>query len=424
MCLRCFDSRRRLEHRTESALASSFECWRDFVLGIIEIGKGKESLIEAVAPFGEASDAIKEAGGETLKLCFQCGLCTASCPWNIVRTFIPHKMIRQAQFGLFDLEDEEWWLCTTCNSCVSRCPRGVSIIDVMRAARAIMIEYQMAPASIHSVMTSLGGLGNPWGEERERRADWAKGLEIKTFTIGTELLYFPCCTPAYDLRLRSVAQATADILQKTGTDFGILGTEENCCGESIHKAGGDNLFEHLAKSNIDAFARSGVTEIIVTSPHCYAVFKDKYPSLGGNFKVTHFSQYLAKLIDQGELKFTKELNKKVIYHDPCYLGRHNGIYDEPRKVLGGILGLELMDEVDYRENSLCCGGGGGRIFAETKKGERFSDILVEQAIEQKADILATACPYCILNFKDSLLTMDKGDELEIKDISELVQEAL
>jgi len=380
--------------------------------------------LEAVAPFKEGADIIKEVGGGTFKLCFQCGLCTATCPWNIVRTFLPHKIIRQAQFGLADLEDEEWWLCTTCAACIERCPRGVEIIDIMKAVRSIMMEAQMMPASLRTVVASLGSAGNPWGEAREKRAEWAKGLEIKTFTRDTELLYFPCCTPAYDSGVRSVARAAASVLQKTGADFGILGPKESCCGESIHKAGNNSLFESLAKSNIAVFTENEVREIIVSSPHCYTTFKDEYPKLGGNFKVTHFVQYLARLIDEGKLKFTKELNKKVVYHDPCYLGRHNGIYDEPREVLKSIPGLELMDEIDSRENSLCCSGGGGRIFMDTKKGERFSDILVEQAIEQGADVLATACPYCILNFKDSLLTLDKGDTLEIKDISEIVQEAI
>jgi Fe-S oxidoreductase len=329
-------------------------------------------------------------------------------------------MIRQAQFGLFDLEDEEWWLCTTCNTCVSRCPRGVGITDIMRAVRTIMMEYRMAPASLRSVLASLGSVGNPLREAREKRADWAKGLDVKPFMRGTDLLYFPCCIPAYDSNAKGIAQATARILQKTGANFGILGAQENCCGESARKAGNESLFEHLAKSNINAFNDSGVKEIVVSSPHCYTTFKDEYPKLGGNFTVTHFTQYLARLIDEGKLKF-KELNKKVVYHDPCYLGRHNGIYDEPRKVLKSIPGLELQDEVDSRENSLCCGGGGGRIWMETKKGERFSDVLVDQAIELGADILATACPYCILNFKDSALTLGKSDIIEIKDVSELVQ---
>jgi Fe-S oxidoreductase len=377
--------------------------------------------MQIVTPFKEAAEAIREAGGEKLQLCFQCGLCTVSCPWNIVRTFVPHKMIRQTQFGLFELENEEWWLCTTCNMCVSRCPRGVGITDIMQAARAIMIETGMAPSSLRSVMASLGGVGNPMGEVREKRADWAKDLNIKPFTKGTDLLYFPGCVPAYDSNVSGVARATVSILQKVGVNFGILGIKESCCGESARKAGNNKLFEHLAQSNIDTFNDSGVTEIAVSSPHCYTTFKNEYPKLGGNFGVTHFVQYLARLIDKGKIKFSKELNKKVVYHDPCYLGRHNGIYDEPRKVLASIPGLELMEEVDSRENSLCCGGGGGRIWMETRKGERFSDILVEQAIEQGADILATACPYCMLNFKDSLLTVNKGDVLQIKDISEIVQ---
>ncbi len=390
----------------------------------MEISEEKDSIMEVVAPFKEAADAIKDAGGETLKRCFQCGLCAASCPWNIVRTFIPNKMIRQAQFGLVDLEDEEWWLCTTCNTCVSRCPRGVSITDVMRAVRTMMVEYRIVPASLRSVMASLGSVGNPMGEPREKRIDWVKDLDIKPFTKGTGFLYFPCCIPVYDPNVGGVARATACILQKIGENFGILGVKENCCGESIRKTGNESLFEHLAKSNIDAFNDNGVTEIIVSSPHCYTTFKDEYPKLRGNFKVIHFTQYLARLIDEGKLNFTKELNKKVVYHDPCYLGRHNGIYDEPRRVLRRIPGLELTDEIDSHENSLCCGGGGGRTWMETKRGERFSDILVEQAIERGADILATACPYCILNFKDSLLTANKGDALEIKDISELVQEVI
>lgn len=377
-----------------------------------------------VIPFKEGADAIREAGGETFKLCFQCGLCTTTCPWNIVRSFIVHRMIRQVQFGLVGFEDDEWWLCTTCRACARRCPRGVEIADVMEAVRGIMVESGMATASLRSVAASLGSLGNPWGEKAEKRTDWAKDLNIRPFTKGTEFLYFSCCTPAYDSRVTNIARATASILLQTNVDFGILGLKENCCGDSIRTAGNDSLFRELSRRNIDAFNESAVEKVIVSSPHCYHTFKNEYPELGGKLQVIHFTQYLAELIREGKLKFNKELRKRVAYHDPCYLGRYNGIYDEPREVLRSIPGLELVELSDFRENSLCCGGGGGRIFMETKKGERFSDLRIVQAIELGANILATACPYCVINFKDSVLTVDKSENLEIKDVSELVQEVI
>jgi Fe-S oxidoreductase len=382
--------------------------------------------MDVVAPFKEAAEMIKEAGGDMFDLCFQCGLCTVSCPWNHVRTFMPHKMMRQSQFGLVDLKDEGCWLCTTCNLCVSRCPRGVPITEIMRAARTIFLEYQysMAAASLRTAMGSLSSEGNPWGGKRKHRANWAEDLGVNAYTEEDSFLYYPGCVPAYDPGLKSIAKATVGILQKMRTTFGILGSKENCCGESIRKTGNETLFEQLAKSNIAAFKESGVRNILVNSPHCYTTFKDEYPELGGDFRIIHLTQYLAGLVEEEKLSFTKEINKKVVYHDPCYLGRHNGIYDEPRRVLKGIPGLVVMDEMECQENTLCCGGGGGRIWVETRKEERFSDILVERAISQGADLLVTACPYCILNFKDSVLTLEKSDMIKIMDISEIVHEAM
>ena len=382
--------------------------------------------MEAVAPSKEVSDIIKEQGGDTFKLCWQCSLCATACPWNTVRSFIIPRMLRQAQFGLVDFESEEWWLCATCKACVRRCPRGVEIIDIMRALRRAIVEFGVAkvPDSLRIAVKNISGVGNPLGEPTEKRTDWAKDLGIKTYSKGTEILYFSCCIPAYDPQVKRVAQATANVLNKIGVDFGILGTKEVCCGESARKAGQESLFQSLAQSNIAAFTEAGVKRIVVTSPHCYNAFKNEYPELGGNFEVIHFSQYLAELIKEGRLKFTKELNKKVTYHDPCYLGRHNNIYDEPRQVLKSIPGLELVEMPDYRENSLCCGGGGGRIWMETKKGERFSDLRLGQALEVGASILAIACPYCMLNFVDSVLTLDKSNVIEVKDIAEVVLEAL
>jgi len=339
---------------------------------------------------------------------------------------MPHKKITESKFGLVELSEEDWWLCSTCNMCVSRCPRGVAITDVIRAVRNITLDsvIRAVPASLRNVMGGLKSTGNPWGGTREERINWVQDLAIPSVNQETEILYFSCCTPAFDPKMRSVARATVNILKKTGAKFSILGNQENCCGESVRKAGNFALFENLAGSNIKAIRESGVKEVVVTSPHCYETFRNEYPALGGDFTVIHFVQYLARLISEGQLAFRKSFPKNVIYHDPCYLGRHNGIYDEPRSILGSIPGLILADEINARENSLCCGGGGGRIWMETIKGERFSDTLVEQAIDLGADVLATACPYCILNLKDSVLTLGKEDSLKVMDISEIVDEVM
>jgi len=382
--------------------------------------------MKVLNPYKEATDVILEAGGEPLRLCYQCGMCTAVCPWNLVRSFVVRRIIHEAQLGASNFGSEDMWNCATCRSCVQRCPRGVEIIDVMRALRRAVVSLGMGPVpdALRISAKNIAGMGNPVRGEPEKRADWAKDLGVKRFAPGTEILYFPCCIPAYDPDVKTVSQSTATIFTKLGIDFGILGSEEKCCGEAIRKAGYEDIFQSLAQSNITAFNDSGVKTMVVSSPHCYHTFKNEYPELGGKFQVLHTTQFLASLIDQGKLKFSKEINKKVIYSDPCYLGRHNGIYDEPRKILQNIPGLELMEFPDSREEALCCGGGGGRIWMETMKGERFSDIRLEQALEKGADIIALACPYCFLNYRDSVLSMDKAEIIQVKDISELVAEAM
>ena len=374
----------------------------------------------------ETADLLEEAGGETFTLCYQCGVCTGSCPWNLVRKFDVRRMIHQARLGVVDFEDEDVWACVMCKLCVDRCPQGVVMPDIVRALRRTVTELGIAkvPDSLRITIKNVSAVGNPLGEPQEARADWAKDLGIKTYTKGTEILYFPCCYQVYDPSAKRVALAAVNILKKAGIDFGILRDNVVCCGESIRKAGNESVFQSLAQTNINAFAEAGVEKIVVTSPHCYHTFKNEYPELGGDFEVIHYTQYLAGLIKDGRMQFAKEVNKKVAYHDPCYLGRHNDIYDEPREVLKSIPGLQLIELPNCRENSLCCGGGGGRIWAETKKGERFSDLRLQQAIEVGAQTLAASCPYCILNFEDSALTMDKADVIEIKDILELVLEAL
>jgi len=383
--------------------------------------------VENVADYKEIVDVIKASGGDAFKRCFQCGLCDVVCPWNRVRTFSMRKIVRQATFGFTEIEGEDIWLCTTCGRCPQQCPRDVQQIESGVALRRIATEYGIFPEPVQPIRTvrgSLVGEGNPLSEERKNRANWTEGLSVKTFTEGMEILYFPGCYPSYDPRLKKVAAATANILNQAGVDFGILGEKENCCGESIRKAGDEEVFKSLARENIKTFIDNGVKKILVSSPHCYHTFKNEYPEFMVNFEVVHISQYLFELIDQGKIKLTKEYGKKVTYHDPCYLGRHNDIYDEPREILKKIPGLELDEMPESREDSLCCGGGGGRIWMETPKGERFSDLRLEQAKGVGAEVLVTACPYCITNFEESRLNLEHEKDLEIKDITEIIQESM
>jgi len=382
--------------------------------------------MEAVVPSKETTDIIIDEGGDVLKSCYQCGLCTGVCPWNQLTGFMLRKLIHKGQLGVVDFEDEEIWRCVGCNACVDRCPRGVEIPYFMRALRRVIMEVGagIVPHSLRITEKNISAVGNPLGEPPEKRMDWAKYLGVKTFTKGTEILYFPCCYQAYDLVNQRVLRAAAYVLKKANVDFGIPDNNVVCCGESIRKAGAESLFRRLAETNIKIFVEAGVKKIIVTSPHCYHTFKDEYPELGGNFEVLHFSQYAAELIKEGKLKLTKGVNKRVTYHDSCCLGRYQGIYDEHRQILRSIPGLEFIEMQDNREYALCCGGCAGRLWMETKKGERLSELRIEQALETGANTLAISCPYCMANFNDGVLSMNKEDVIEIKDIAELVSEAL
>ena len=383
--------------------------------------------METLAPFKEVIDEVKEKGGDAVKYCYQCGKCDTVCPWNNVRKFSMRKLIREATFGLSEIEKEEIWRCTTCGKCPQRCPRDVKQIDDMIAIRRMATGYGVFPAAVkpyRSISTILSEKGNPFNEDRNIRADWAEGLSVKPFKEGMDVLYWPCCYASYDPRLKKVAQATATILKKANVDFGILGSKENCCGESIRKTGNEDVFRKLAKENIKTFIDHGVKKILVSSPHCYHTFKNEYPEFRVNFEVIHTSQYVFQLMNEGKLQIDKGYEKKVAYHDPCYLGRHNGVYDEPREALKRVPGLELVEMADAREESLCCGMGGGRVWMETAKGERFSDLRLEQAIGVGAQVLATTCPYCITQFEDSRLTLKDSDVIQIKDITEILQEVI
>jgi len=383
--------------------------------------------VETVNPFIEVLEEIRESGGDAFRHCFQCGKCDTVCPWNQVRGFSIRKLIREASFGLTEIESEDIWRCTTCGTCGAKCPRGVEQIALGVSLRKIAANYDVVHASAKPAKiarTSLNDEGNPLNETRADRAAWAQGLGVKPYSEEIEFLFFGCCYLSYDPRMKKVAEATAKILNKAGVDYGILGTAESCCGESIRKTGAEDTYRKLAKENIKAFIDNGVKKIVVSSPHCLEAFKKEYTEFMVNFEVLHMTEFLAGLLDEGRLELTGEYAKKVTYHDPCYLGRHNGIFDEPRQLLSGVAGLELLEMAASRRNSLCCGGGGGRVWMETPKGERFSDLRVEQARSIGAEILATACPYCISMFEDSRLTLELEGEIEVKDITEITRDVI
>ena len=383
--------------------------------------------METVAPFTEVIDEIKAAGGDIFRLCYQCGKCDTVCPWNEVRDFSMRRIIREAAFGLSEIEGEDIWRCTTCGRCPDQCPRGVKQIDISVSLRRVASDYEIFPQSVRSARTARASLiseGNPLQGEREHRADWARDQGVETFSEGMELLYFPGCYLSYDPRMKKVARNTVDLLRAAGIDFGILGEKESCCGESIRKTGSEQVFKDLARANIKTFVDSGVKRILVSSPHCYHTFVNEYPEFMVQFEVVHMARYLSELLAAGKLAFSRDFPRKVAYHDPCYLGRHNQMYDEPREVLQAVPGLKLLELPESGQNSLCCGGGGGRIWMDTPLSERFSDIRLKQAREAGAEVLATACPYCITNFEESRLNLEYEDVLEIRDLTEIVREAL
>lgn len=378
--------------------------------------------MEALTPFYEVNEALVAMGAEKLNLCMQCGMCAGTCPWRMVNgPFNVRTLIRMAQLGVEGYEsDDILYGCTTCNKCVLRCPRGVTIIDIVRAMRAMIAETGAIPGVLRTVLGSVHSHGNPWSEPREKRGDWAKDLDVPAFDQDKEFLFFVCCTSAYDIRSQNIARSMVKVLKTAGVNFGLLGNEQNCCAESVRKIGDEELFTNTARKNIQLYKETGVKKIITTSPHCFHTYAKEYPELGGDFEVFHYTQILKMLLDAGELKLSGTIDKKITYHDPCYLGRHGEIYDEPRDIISTVTGGNLVEMKRIRQDSLCCGGGGGRLWMETHPEWRFSDLRIAEACDTGASILATACPYCISMLEDSRKTTNKEDAIEVKDISELV----
>lgn len=367
----------------------------------------------------EVAEAIQAMGGDALCKCYQCATCTATCPWTPLTGYNMRKLIHMAQLGLEGIEDM-LYQCSTCNHCVMRCPRGMEGIEVVRAIRRVFGEGGLLPPPLRSFVGSLQAQGNPWSGERDERLNWADGLDLPEYA-DQDFLWFVCCTISYDPRNKKVGLAQEKLLKKSGANFGVLGTDMVCCAESLGKVEGGELTETMMEKNKSIFADKGVKKVLVSSPHCLDTFKKEYDA---NLEPVHMVEYLAAKITDGTLNPTKDFGGlKVTYHDPCYLGRHNEVYDAPRKILNSLPGVEFVEMPRNHADSYCCGGGGGGMWMEREKGERPSDFRVEEALATGATVIATACPYCILMLEDSLKNANV-EGVRILDVSELLAEGL
>jgi Fe-S oxidoreductase len=295
-------------------------------------------------------------------------------------------------------------------------------MDVLIGLRGLFIEQGKVPRTLADVLEGVFKYGNPWGLSRNKRSDWAKNLKVKYASEGekTESLYFVGCAPSYDSRAQKVAIAIVKNLNALGIDFSILGNKETCCGNEIYSLGEEGLFEDLAENNLDLFNQYGIQKIITTSPHCFHAFRNRYRK---KLQVKHYTQYFADLIDSGRLKFSGKIEKVVTYQDPCFLGKHNDIYDEPRKIIESIPSVKFVELSKSRKRSVCCGGGGGGMWHDIP-GERLAENRIKEALDVGAEILLVACPFCLLTFEDAIKTTGNEGKIQVKDIMELAAEAL
>jgi Fe-S oxidoreductase len=372
----------------------------------------------------ETWERVDKATGGAAAPCFQCGVCTAICPLGLVKgeTISIRKMVRQAQLGLPGWADG-LWECTTCLWCESRCPHEVNITKAILGLRQLAWKEREIPEGLPTLLWDIYFDGNAWGRPPSERPLWTKGMTVKEFSPDDEILLYVGDDAAYDRRIQKVARALVSLLEAAGVTFGTLGEREPSCGDAVRSVGHEEYAAEIIDANARLFQEAGVKTVVTISPHSYDMFANRYPNLSGEFRPLHYSQYLVELIEGERLKFENELPLKVTYHDPCYLSRRNGICDEPRQVLQSIPGLELVEMERSREDTLCCGGGGGRMWMETAAGERFSDLRIPEAAATGAEVVVTCCPHCLSCLEDSLNVIGKG-KLRVMELAEVAQLAL
>jgi Fe-S oxidoreductase len=323
--------------------------------------------------------------------------------------------------------EDELWACTNCMACEEACPVCIEQIsrNIDLRRNLVLVETKYS-SDIRLTLKNLEKSNNPWGMARGLRTDWAKDLGVKIFSQldDPKILFWVGCCGSFDARNQRVATSMVKILQASGVQFGILGNEEGCCGDPARRIGNEYLFQTTAQANIEILKGYDVKTIITLCPHCFHTLKNEYPQLGGEFQVIHHTQFLTDLISSGKIKLTKPIHKIITYHDSCYLGRANQIFEAPRKILKSIPGLQLIEMKEHHNQSFCCGAGGGRMWMEEHIGTRINQMRTDKAIEIKAELIGTACPYCLTMLGDGIKEKGKAETMAAYDLSELVEQSM
>ena len=379
--------------------------------------------------------------------CSVCGRCTEVCPAHISGKILSpmhivenlKEQVLETGPGVLRGQDEQdakpligrWipeealWDCLTCGACVQECPVGVEHIDtIVDMRRHLVMEQAKMPDTATNALLSMEQRGHPWRGTTFTRTDWAEGLDVKTIAEhpDAEVLFWVGCTPALEGRSQSVARAMVSVLRRAGVDFAILGTEETCTGDPARRMGNEYLYQVMAAQNIETLDRHKVKKIVTICPHCFNTIKNEYPHLGGDYEVLHYSEFVAQLIEDGKIRPIVKVEATVAYHDSCYLGRHNGVYDAPRRIAETTPGVKLVEMERRRERGFCCGAGGGHMWMEESRGPRVNHVRTQQFLETGADTVGVSCPFCLQMFEEGLES--KGDGQRARDLLEILAESL
>lgn len=384
--------------------------------------------------------------------CTECGRCSYACPAHTVgKSLSPREIIVNIRKRTEDkaplvineikeneilnkklvhdyVKDIELWECTTCMACVQECPVMIEHLDsIIDMRRYLVLTESEFPSNLNNVFKSLETNFTPWAFSQSDRAAWAEGMNIKTLSDDNncEILFWVGCAGSFDDRYKKVSKAFATIMQTAGVDFRILGTEEKCNGDTARRLGNEYLAQMMMQENIQTLHSYNVKKIVTACPHCFHSLKNEYPQFGGSFDVKHHSEFINELISEGKLKLKEDFStNKITYHDSCYLGRYNGIYEQPRKVLENIKGSELLEMERNKSKGFCCGAGGGRMFLEDEEGGRINEERTREAISTGANTIASACPFCMTMMIDGVKHFQKEYEIQVKDIAEIVLDKL